>query len=106
MAATVRFETYEPAFSGFEWDETKQRRNIEKHGLSFVDVLPIFDQIVGRRASDRDGESRYLVVGVLGNVEISVIYTQREENICRIISARRARVEERRAYRALHARRD
>ena len=28
---------------GFEWDEDKDRANQAKHGISFEEVLPIFD---------------------------------------------------------------
>lgn len=27
----------------FEWDEAKRRRNLAKHGVDFLDVLPAFD---------------------------------------------------------------
>ena len=26
----------------FEWDERKDRRNLEKHGIAFEDVLSVF----------------------------------------------------------------
>ena len=27
----------------FEWDETKNKKNIEKHGIDFNDAITIFD---------------------------------------------------------------
>src|SRR2546427_4980711 len=27
---------------GYEWDETKRQRNVRRHGLDFLDVLPCF----------------------------------------------------------------
>jgi uncharacterized DUF497 family protein len=96
-----KFEIFDPGFIAFEWDEAKRAINIGKHRVNFVDVLPVFAGALCRKRSDRQGETRFLVVGVLNDVEIAVIYTQREKGVCRIISARRARIEERRAYRAL-----
>ena len=98
------FLPFSLAFTGFEWDENKRRINLNKHQIDFRSVWQIFDQPLCRRRSDKDGEIRFLVVGVIDDVEASVIYTEREEGICRIISARRARPEERRAYRSLFAR--
>jgi uncharacterized DUF497 family protein len=98
-----KFEPFDPSFTRFVWDEKKRLLNVANHGIDFRDALWIFGQVLCRKRSDRSGEVRFLVVGVLNDVEIAVIYTEREEGVCRIISARRARVEERRAYRALHA---
>ena len=95
------FEEYTSSFISFEWDEDKRQINLQKHGIDFPKVLRIFALPVCRRRSDKNGETRFLVVGVLDDVEIAVIYTEREEGVCRIISARRARPEERRAYRSL-----
>jgi len=100
MPADDRFEIAEFDFAHFEWDEPKRVSNIVKHNIDFRDLIPLFAQTLCRKKSDRKGETRFLVVGVL-DVEVSIIYTERQKGVCRIISARRARPEERRAYRAL-----
>jgi uncharacterized DUF497 family protein len=33
----------------YEWDEKKNTKNVEKHGIDFADALPIFFR--GRRCS-------------------------------------------------------
>ena len=83
----------------FEWDENKRKSNIEKHGIDFVDAVKIFDGFIIRRKDTRAdyGEDRYVTTGLLDNVEITVIYTPRNDKR-RIISARRARVSERKEY--------
>lgn len=83
----------------FEWDENKRLSNIEKHGIDFADAVKIFDAFAVTRQDTRAdyGEERYVAVGLLDGREITVIYTPREDNR-RIISARRARVEERKVY--------
>ncbi len=85
---------------GFEWDEAKNEANIAKHGISFPKATLVFRGPLQQfRDSRRDyGEIRYRVVGMMEGEEIAVIYTERG-NILRIISARRAKRDERRDYR-------
>ena len=87
----------------FEWDEEKRQSNIEKHGFDFIRAARLFD---GRprldAASPRGREHRILSIGELGGVIIAVAWTQRGEDMCRIISVRRARDEEKRQYQQIH----
>ncbi len=81
-----------------EWDENKDKSNQKKHKISFEDASDIFNDserlIYGQ---DRNGEKRYLTIGKAYEAIISLVYTIRNLSI-RIISARRAKKEERRAY--------
>ena len=45
---------------GFEWDEDKNRFNIEKHGISFEEAVRVFDDIHLSRLDTREdyGEVR------------------------------------------------
>jgi hypothetical protein len=85
----------------FEWDENKRQKNLEKHGIDFADVDILFERPVYVNKSKDKGEERWLVTGELGKECVTVICTVRGKN-CRIISARRARHEESKTYRALH----
>ena len=87
----------------FEWDNEKNDKNIEKHGLDFSDVALVFDNPVLEYEDNRKnyGEKRFFGIGILRGIEISVVYTRRRKKI-RIISARRARKDERKRYRTLH----
>jgi uncharacterized protein len=84
-----------------ERDEAKRQANIEKHGIDFVDAVEIFaGQFIETEDRRRDyGERRYRAVGQLGEQIIQVAYTWRSERR-RIISARRAGRNDRRAYHA------
>lgn len=86
----------------FEWDEAKRQTNIAKHGLDFFRARQLFDgrPVIATRSAYPD-EERYLTTGVLDGLLITVVWTWRNATI-RIISARRARHDETRAYRALH----
>lgn len=84
--------------ANFEWDENKNEKNKGKHKMSFEDASDIFndpDRIIYGQV--RDGEQRYRTVGKAYEAIISVIYTIRKLSI-RIISAKRAMKEGRRAY--------
>lgn len=84
-----------------EWDEGKRKSNLIKHGLDFRDAHHIFDgQKVYTRLSPRGDEKRFISVGMIENRVVAVVWIERDE-ITRIISMRRARDEEKRAYRAL-----
>ena len=83
----------------YEWDEAKRQANMLKHGIDFVDAIGIFaDWFIESEDLRRDyGERRYRAVGRLGEVVTQVGYTWRGERR-RIISARRAGRNDRRAY--------
>lgn len=86
----------------FEWDEAKRLSNIRKHDLDFQEAIELFDdRPVVTVQSSHLHEARFLTTGRLGGQFITVIWTRRSARI-RIISVRRARDGERRAYRALH----
>ena len=90
---------------GFEWDENERQSNITKHGIDFEDVLPIFYLPHLDFALKFEKEPRRQATGMIGGLCFAVIYTTRGASI-RIISARRARKNEQRAYREIHGRGD
>ena len=86
------------AFMDFEWDDAKRRSTIEKHGIDFKDAKLIFDgRPVLYAPSNQKGEDRWIAVGDLNGLVISVIYKFRGEKT-RIITARRANKKEREHY--------
>jgi uncharacterized DUF497 family protein len=81
----------------FEWDEEKREHNLREHKIDFYDARKVMDEPYFFRRSDRKGEARYIVYGFLEDREVVIICTFRGEN-CRLISARRARRDEREKY--------
>lgn len=91
---------------GYEWDEAKRQTNLSKHHLDFLDASALFD---GRPRVDgpaifRD-EARIFTVAMLEGLFVTLIWTWRGPNR-RLISFRRARDAETRAYRQLCPGRD
>jgi uncharacterized DUF497 family protein len=87
----------------FEWDEVKRLWTIKERGLDFIDATTVFD---GRPAihvpAHAKGEDRILTVAIIGGKSHTVVWAWRGE-IRRIISFRRSRNEEEKAYHKLHS---
>ena len=83
----------------FEWDEAKRQANILKHGIDFVDAIAIFSGRVEESEDRRRdyGERRFLATGDADGSILRLVFTWRGSRR-RIISARRAKRYERRAY--------
>jgi uncharacterized protein len=84
----------------FEWDENKNRANIQKHGFDFVDAQQMFGGIFLFRPDTRKdcGESRSIGIGSIRGRIAVVVFTERGPDVIRIISLRKATRHERKAY--------
>ncbi|WP_028088705.1 BrnT family toxin [Dolichospermum circinale] len=84
----------------FEWDEAKNLENIRKHQIDFQDVYKIFDSPMLIEEDERFdyGEERWFGIGFLGNGVAVVVWTEKQGNVIRIISARKANRYERKKF--------
>ena len=84
----------------FEWDAAKDVINFEKHGVDFDYAIGLFEGFTLEREDDRRdyGETRIRAIGETAGTILLVVYTMRETRL-RIISARKARQDERKRYR-------
>jgi uncharacterized DUF497 family protein len=86
----------------FDWDPAKDASNRIKHGIGFDDAKSVFAR--GSRWLDLDDEAhsddeiRYRAIGTTARGVVLVVYTQRDGDVVRIISARKATARERRLY--------
>lgn len=94
----------------FEWDPEKEQINIRKHGFGFTLAQTAFEDPDLLIQYDRfeDGEDRWHALGAAaGEILIVVVHVIRlgenNEDIVRILSARRAEKHERARYRAFNA---
>jgi uncharacterized protein len=82
----------------FEFDPDKSASNLAKHGIDFARVQALWDDAMRVEIPARTAdEPRWLVIGKIAEKHWSVVITYREQRI-RIVSARRARKEERALY--------
>jgi uncharacterized DUF497 family protein len=88
----------------FIWDEGKNRRNLLKHKVSFETAVSVFDDPHAISVQDRfvQGEERWQTLGLIeGMVVLLVAHSiefESDEEIIRIISARKATPREREVY--------
>ena len=85
----------------FEWDPVKAQMNLEKHAISFVAAIAVFDDpflLQLDSTKPQYGEVRGKAIGKVhdGRV-ITVVFTDRP-GVRRIISARKARKNEKAIY--------
>jgi len=84
----------------FEWDEAKNLENIRNHKIDFTDVSKMFEGSILIELDNRIdyGEDRWIGIGFLRNGVAVVVWTERQNDVVRIISARRANRYERRRF--------
>jgi len=86
----------------YEWDDGEAILNLRKHGVDFLDAIGALED--ADRLEDIDpevelGEERVRIIGMTQGCVLSIVVTLRDEDTCRIISARKAtRDEEDRYY--------
>ncbi|MEI8371594.1 MAG: BrnT family toxin [Planctomycetota bacterium] len=86
----------------FEWDEDKAVSNLQKHGVSFDEASTVFTNPLAVLFDDEehsDDEIREIAIGhtILQRL-VLVFFTERGEDLIRIISARKATKRERRDH--------
>ena len=75
----------------FTCDEKKRKLNLAKHGIDFRDAEAIFDGPLVTVEDSREhyGEPRYVALGLLEDIVVSVVYAERNDQV-RVISIRKA----------------
>ena len=82
----------------FEWNPNKDRVNRERHGISFEEVKELFTsdtdflEIYDEEHSDE--EDRFIAIGPIRAGVVVVVYTERGDDVIRIVSARKATKKE------------
>ncbi|MEQ8484209.1 MAG: BrnT family toxin [Pseudomonadales bacterium] len=87
----------------FEWVDAKDRSNQQKHGLSFSEAIQLFqsgqDYLEIFDVAHSQEEDRFIAIGEIHRGVAVVIYTERDEDVVRIIGARMATNRERDRFR-------
>lgn len=87
----------------FEWDESKEKTNIAKHGVGFDEAKTVFYDENARLIADpdhSDDEDRFILLCLSASLRLLVVcHCYRvDENAIRIISARKATRAESKTY--------
>jgi uncharacterized DUF497 family protein len=85
----------------YEWDDRKATSNLRDHGVDFTDAIAALED--PNRLEDIDmrftyAEERVQVIGVAQGRVLFVVVTMRNDEVCHIISARKAERHEQDRY--------
>ncbi len=85
-----------------EWDQAKNAANQKKHGIPFEEARQLFD--AGGTYLElfddvhSEAEDRFIAIGPIERGIVLLVWTERDDDVIRIISARRATERERTLY--------
>lgn len=87
----------------FEWDARKATANAKKHGVSFEEARSVFFDERARLIDDPDhseDEARFILLGLSSSLRLLLVCHcyRRDDNVIRIISARKATAGESKSY--------
>lgn len=88
----------------FQWDPANDAANQRKHGIAFTEAETVFSDEQALLLDDPDHsatEQRFILLGLSATLRILVvIHCYREDDVIRLISARKATRPERAQYTA------
>ena len=87
----------------FDWDSRKAAANLTKHGVSFEEAKSVFVDENAKLINDPDhseDEDRFVLLGLNSALRLLLVCHcyRSEDNVIRIISARKANAKESRSY--------
>jgi uncharacterized DUF497 family protein len=87
----------------FTWNEQKNETNQKKHGIAFEEARTVFYDVNARLIRDdehSEDEERFIILGFSDKSKLLLVAHcyREEEEVIRIISARKASGNERRQY--------
>ncbi|MFL6468353.1 MAG: BrnT family toxin [Pyrinomonadaceae bacterium] len=84
----------------FEWDSTKNDENVRRHFLDFENAWEVFEGPMLTSIDDRFDydEVRNKAIGFLRDLVVVLIFNERDDDIIRVISLRKATRNERNEF--------
>jgi uncharacterized DUF497 family protein len=83
----------------FVWDARRAASNLKKHGVSFPKAATAFEDTLGAYYPDTLHQDRFILVGYsLQQRVLYVVHAEVQQDVIRIISARRATSHEKAHY--------
>ena len=88
----------------FEWDETKNKANVQKHGVSFEEAESVFFDEFALLIADPDHsetEDRFVLLGLSAKLRLLLVCHcfEVDDSLIRVISCRKANRKEMSLYR-------
>ena len=85
----------------YEWDPKKAEANLKVHGVGLADAIAVLedDFALTREDPDAESEQRFVTLGMdATGTLLVVVYTYREPDVIRLISAWKANKAQRTQY--------
>jgi uncharacterized protein len=83
----------------FSWDPGRAASNLRKHGVSFTEAATAFDDERGAYYPDTLHPDRFILIGYSRRLRLPyVVHAEVQQDVIRIISARRATSHEKAHY--------
>ncbi len=83
----------------FVWDERKAQSNARKHRVSFEEAVTVFADPLALVIEDEGHPENVRIIGEsIASRIVLVVFVERDRDVVRLISARRATTHERRRY--------
>lgn len=83
----------------FTWDPRKAASNVRKHGVLFEEAETVFADPLALAVEDAVDPGRTVLIGMSERLRVLLtVYTDVDDDMIRIISARRATSHERKQY--------
>ena len=84
----------------YSWDPAKNRSNLRDHGIGFEAVEQFEWDTAIVEVDDREdyGETLEFATGFIGDIPHVVVFTVRDDEVCHLISLRKATKRERKEY--------
>ena len=86
----------------FQWDPNKAAVNLRKHGISFEEAVTVFKDPLALIFDDEEHseeEHREIIIGIsMLSRLLLVCFVERNEDVVRVITARRATYQEKKDY--------
>jgi uncharacterized DUF497 family protein len=86
----------------FQWDPNKATANLRKHGVSFEEAVTVFKDPLALIFDDEEHseeEHREIIIGIsMLSRLLLVCFVERDEDVVRVITARRATYQEKKDY--------
>jgi len=81
------------------WDERKAELNARKHGITFEEAATVFSDPLAVIVEDESQPENARIIGEsIAERVLLVVFVERDRDLVRLISARRATRHERRRY--------
>jgi uncharacterized DUF497 family protein len=85
----------------FEWDPLKAEANLRTHGIGFAEAITVLQDAFALTREDANAveEQRFVTLGLSDEANLLVVvYTYREPDIIRVLSAWRANRRQKELY--------